>query len=192
VPDERRDDADRHRAPREPAEDASASQGGRSIAAAPLGIMPAVVSFLALSAHLLAAAGWFGAMAYSLAVVQPRSARFLADEQRSEAFAVELAAGARYPVLAVIAVLAVSGVVLTVDGAGQGTAWWVLVALKAALLVAATALFAIVSWRLWPRRLFAAAGELPALRVRFRRIALALTALVGAEIVLGAAAGTLA
>jgi hypothetical protein len=33
VPDERGDDTDRHRAPREPAEDASASQGGRSILA---------------------------------------------------------------------------------------------------------------------------------------------------------------
>jgi putative copper export protein len=154
--------------------------------------MAAVVGFLALSAHLLAAAGWFGAMAYSLAVVQPRSARFLADERRSEAFAVELAAGARYPVLAVIAVLALSGAVLAVDAEAQGTAWWVLVVLKAALLVAATALFAVVSWRLWPRRLFAPAGELPAVRARFRRVAIALTALVAVEIVLGAAAGTLA
>ena len=35
MPDERGDDTDRHRAPREPAEDASASQGGASIAAGP-------------------------------------------------------------------------------------------------------------------------------------------------------------
>jgi len=153
----------------------------------------AVVSFLALTVHLLAAAGWFGAMAYSLAVVQPRSARFLADAQRSEAFAAELGAGARYPVLGVIALLAVSGAILTADGAaGQGTGWWVLVALKAAVLAAAAGLFAIVSWRLWPRRLFAARDELPALQARFRRVALALTALVAAGIVLGAAAGTLA
>jgi uncharacterized membrane protein len=155
-------------------------------------MMAAVVGFLALSAHLLAAAGWFGAMAYSLAVVQPRSARFLGDDRRSEAFAVELAAGARYSVLALIAVLAISGAVLTVDADSQGTAWWVLVALKAVLLVAATALFAVVSWHLWPRRLFAPAAELPALRARFRRIPAVLTALVAAEIVLGAAAGTLA
>ncbi|MGH2948275.1 MAG: hypothetical protein ACRDPC_18815 [Solirubrobacteraceae bacterium] len=155
--------------------------------------MPAVVSFVALTVHLLAAAGWLGAMAYSLAVVQPRSARFLGDERRSEAFAVELAAGARYPVLGVIGLLAVSGAVLTAEGAaGQGTAWWTLVALKAAILAAAAALFAVVSWRLWPRRLFAAHGELPALQARFRRLALTLTALVAAGIVLGAAAGTLA
>ena len=32
-------------------------------------------------------------MAYSLAVVQPRSQRFIEDERRREAFAAELAAG---------------------------------------------------------------------------------------------------
>ena len=163
------------------------------IAARGEGNLPSVVGFLALTVHLLAAAGWFGAMAYSLAVVQPRSARFLSDERRSEAFAVELAAGARYPVLAVIGLLALSGGVLTAeDAAGHGTGWWVLVALKAGLLAAAAGLFALVSWRLWPRRLFAPAAELPELRARFRRIALVLTALVAAEIVLGAAAVTLA
>jgi F420-dependent oxidoreductase-like protein len=50
VPDERGDDTDRHRAPREPAEDASASQGGRSIAAA------AVASALGAPADGLASA----------------------------------------------------------------------------------------------------------------------------------------
>ncbi len=64
------------------------------------------VTFLALSVHLLAAAVWLGAMAYSLAVVQPRSQRFIEDERRREAFAAELAAGARRPVLGVIALLA--------------------------------------------------------------------------------------
>ena len=39
------------------------------------------MTFLALSVHLLAAAVWLGAMAYSLAVVQPRSQRFIQDER---------------------------------------------------------------------------------------------------------------
>jgi hypothetical protein len=87
---------------------------------------------------------------------------FLADEQRSEAFAAELGAGARYPVLEVIALLAASGAILTAEGAaGQGTAWWVLVALEAAILAAAAALFAIVPWRLWPHRLFATGANCP-------------------------------
>jgi hypothetical protein len=39
---------------------------------------------------------WLGAMAYSLAVVQPRAARFFADRARDrERFALELAAVAR-------------------------------------------------------------------------------------------------
>ncbi len=63
---------------------------------------------------------------------------------------------------------------------------------KVALLAAATALFWHVSWRLWPRRLFATPEELPALRARFRGVAWALLTLVGLEIVLGAAAATLA
>jgi hypothetical protein len=154
-----------------------------------------VVTFLALGVHLLAAALWFGAMAYSLGVVQPRASRFLAgDERRSEAFAVELAAGARRGVLALIALLAISGGVLVATEAGDdpSAGWWLLVAVKAALLAAAAALFAYVSWALWPRRLFATADELPALRRRFRAVAYALTGLVGLEIVLGAGSRALA
>ena len=149
------------------------------------------MTFLALSVHLLAAAVWLGAMAYSLAVVQPRSQRFIEDERRREAFAVELAAGARRPVLGVIALLAGSGAALVALEAGDdpGSGWWLIVGAKVA---AAAALFWHVSWRLWPRRLFATPEELPALRERFRGVAWALMALVGLEIVLGAAAATLA
>ena len=150
------------------------------------------MTFLALSVHLLAAAVWLGAMAYSLAVVQPRSQRFIEDERRREAFAVELAAGARRPVLGVIALLAGSGAALVALEAAPGSGWWLIVGAKVALLAAAAALFWHVSWRLWPRRLFATPEELPALRGRFRGVAWALLALVGLEIVLGAAAATLA
>jgi heme A synthase len=150
------------------------------------------VTFLALSVHLLAAAVWLGAMAYSLAVVQPRSQRFLDDERRREAFAVELAAGARLPVLGVIVLLAGSGAALVAleAGDGPGSGWWAIVGVKVALLAAAAALFWHVSWRLWPRRLFAAPDELPHLRGHFRVVAWALLVLVGLEVVLGAAAAT--
>lgn len=153
-----------------------------------------VLAFAALSVHLLGTAVWFGSMAYSLAVVQPRSARFLGDERHREAFAAELAAGARRPVLALVAVLAFSGVALTAThaAADRTAAWWSLIAVKTVLLAAALALFAHVSWRLWPQRLFATRDELPAIRARFARAAWTLVALVGAEIVLGAAAGTVA
>jgi hypothetical protein len=66
------------------------------------------------------------------------------------------------------------------------------VALKAAGLCAAAGLFAHVSWRLWPARLFAGADELETHRLRFRRSAAILTAIVALEFVLGAAAAELA
>jgi hypothetical protein len=153
-----------------------------------------VIELVAGAAHALVAAAWFGAMVYSLAVVQPRSARFLGDEERREAYAATLASGARRPVLAVIALLLLSGVALLATGASDGRSdgWWALVAVKGALLLAAAAAFWHVSWRLWPARVLALPEELAALRRRFRRVALALTALVGAGIVLGAAARAVA
>ena len=69
--------------------------------------------------------------------------------------------------------------------------WWTLVALKAAGLAAALAVFVHVSWRLWWARLFATTGELEWHRRRFGRASGLLIALVGGEFVLGAAAATL-
>src|SRR5918992_265124 len=112
-------------------------------------------------------------MAYSLAVVQPRAARFFANRPRDrERFAVQLAAGGRRPVLAAVALLAASGagLVAAEDGA-RDTGWWTLVALKAAGLCAAAGLFSPPS---------------------LRPSAAILTAIVALEFVLGAAAAELA
>ena len=157
--------------------------------------MPRVdwLELLAGAAHVLVAAVWLGAMAYSLAVVQPRAARFLADERRTEELAAVLAAGARRKVLAVVALLALSGVALVLlapEGERTG-GWWALIAVKAALLASALAVFAYVSWRLWPARLFAGAEELPAVQRRFRAAAAALIALVAAGTLLGVTADSL-
>jgi uncharacterized membrane protein len=148
-----------------------------------------------LLAHLAAAAAWIGAMAYSLAIVQPRARRFLGDAARYEEFATALAAGARRGVLALIAVLGASGAALVAVEVSRardpGVGWTVLVAAKALLLVAAAAIFAHVSWRLWPARLFARADELEALQRRFRATALVLTAVVATAFALGAVAGAI-
>jgi uncharacterized membrane protein len=143
---------------------------------------------LLTTVHAGTAAVWLGAMLYSLVVVQPRAAATLDDP---EALAVALAAGARWKVIAMCAVLAASGVGLIAIEDDPASAWVVLVSLKTALLIAALALFAHVSWRMWPARLFALPGELPAHRRRFRVVALTLTALVGAAFVLGTVADTL-
>ena len=60
-----------------------------------------------------AAAVWLGAMVHSLAVVQPRAQRFLGSAERYEAFAAELAAGARWKVLGLCGALGASGIALT-------------------------------------------------------------------------------
>jgi hypothetical protein len=46
-------------------------------------------------------------------------------------------------------------------------------------------LFWWVSWRAWPRRVFALPAELPAEQARFRRVALTMTALVAVAFFLG-------
>ena len=153
-------------------------------------ILGAVLS----AVHVGAGAAWLGAMLYSLLVVQPRAERFFAGADRYEEFAVVLAAGARRSVLALCSALALSGAgLVATEFAARGPAspWVVLMVAKAALLAVAVGLFAHVSWRLWPARVFARPADLPPLQRRFRRVALALTAVVGAGLVLGAVADSL-
>ncbi len=149
--------------------------------------------FLLGGLHTGVAAAWLGAMLYSLFVVQPRARSHLGSPAAFEALALALAAGARWKVLGLIAALAGSGIgltaveVATVDGAVAG-GWLALMATKAVLLVAATAVFAAVSWRLWPARLFTPPSELAAVQDRFRGVALALIGLVAGALVAGVAA----
>jgi hypothetical protein len=151
------------------------------------------VTFLLVLAHAGAGALWLGSMVYSLFVVQPRVARVLPEPVRAEDMYRELGGGNRWPVVGLIATLAATGPVLIFvhDGrpAGPGAAWWISIAAKAALLAAAAALFWWVSWRGWPRRVFALPDEMPAHQARFRRVALTMVALVAAAFVVGVAAG---
>jgi uncharacterized membrane protein len=148
-----------------------------------------------LLVHVSVTAAWLGAMLYSLLVVQPRAERFFSDHREREDFAVLLATGARWPVLALVGALGASGaglVVLELKGNEEPTAAWLgLVTAKGILLVAALALFVEVSWRLWPARLFAhvsGSDELARLQRRFRRVSLALTVTIAAGLVLGVVA----
>ena len=147
-----------------------------------------MIRALLTTVHAGTAAVWLGAMLYSLLVVQPRAMAALKDP---EALSVALAAGARWKVISVCAVLAASGAGLIAVEDDATTAWSVLVALKVVLLAGALLLFSYVSWRLWPARLFALLAELPAYRRRFRRVAYALTAMVGVAFVLGTVADSI-
>lgn len=133
---------------------------------------------LLLLAHAGVGAIWLGAMAYSLFAVQPKLAAMVGgdteDAQRI------LAHGNRWRVLGLIAALWGTGIALAVTQSAPVEA----TIAKAVLLAAASALFWWVSWRGWPRRVFALPDELPALQRRFRAAALAMLALVGAAFAL--------
>jgi hypothetical protein len=135
--------------------------------------------------HIGIGAVWLGSMVYSLGVVQPRIGRLFGDPAKAEDVYRELAAGNRWRVVAMIVFLGLSGAALVLDKSDRTATWWVLIAAKTALLLAAAGCFWWVSWRGWPARVFALPAELPALHRRFRRVALFMTALVGAAFVLG-------
>lgn len=135
--------------------------------------------------HLGLLGTWLGSMLYSLIVVQPRAARFFGrDDDAREAFLVTLGAGNRRPVLAIIAATLVAGVVIPVlrqDGVPAYAA-------SSTVIAGAAAVFARVSWLLWPRRIFALPEERAAHRAALHRAALALVGLVGTAFVLAVVA----
>ncbi|MFY1687006.1 hypothetical protein [Plantactinospora sp. WMMB782] len=141
--------------------------------------------------HVGVSALWLGSMAYSLFVVAPKLPRMLDGADRLEnAQRVEdaqrvLAHGNRWPVVGLLGVLWGSGLGLVLLTGERSAGWWVLVAAKAVLLASATGLFWWVSWRGWPRRVFALPAELPALASRFRRVAVLMLALVATAFTLG-------
>lgn len=134
--------------------------------------------------HATVAAMWLGSMGYSLFVVQPKLSRLAGgDPVRIEEMHRELAQGNRWPVVALITTLWATGALLAML-----TGVTVVLVAKAILLLGATALFWWVSWRAWPRRVFALPEELPDLQRRFRRVAELMFALVGLAFVLAIAA----
>jgi hypothetical protein len=138
--------------------------------------------------HLAVAATWFGSMAYSLAVVQPRVATFFTDSARREEFLTVLAQGNRWRVVAMIAVLLLTGLGTALTAPTQAAfGFGVAVGLDAV----AALIFVDVSWRHWPSRVFASAEELPAYQRALRVRARSMLVLVGLGFVvaLGAAVG---
>jgi Flp pilus assembly protein TadB len=137
---------------------------------------------LLILVHAGVGALWLGAMAYSLFTVQPKLAAMVGgDAERVEDAQRILAHGNRWRVVGLIGTLWATGIALAVVVTPRD---WPVVAAKAVLLAAASALFWWVSWRGWPRRVFALPDELPALQRRFRRAATAMLGLVGIAFVI--------
>ncbi len=150
------------------------------------------MTFALVLVHAGVGALWLGSMAYGLFVVQPRVARILTEPARAEDLFRELAAGNRWRVAGLIAMLWLSGAALVVTvHDGRSTGWWAAVGAQALLLAAATVLFWWVSWRGWPRRVFALPAELPAEQARFRRVALSMCGLAAAAFAIGEASAHL-
>lgn len=144
-------------------------------------MMASMTALLAV-VHAGLAAAWVGGMAYSLFVVQPKLRRYFGpDEDSRETLTAVIASGNRWKVLGLIAVIAATGLGLL---ALTDSPWWIHL-VKAVLLVAATALFWFVSWRHWPRRIFATTDERPALQRQLVRIATAMLVLAGTAFALG-------
>jgi hypothetical protein len=128
------------------------------------------------------AAAWAGGMTYSLFVVQPKLKKYFGpDEDSREALTTVIASGNRYKVLALIAAITATGLVLLLLNHQH---WWIH-ALKTALLFATTTIFWRVSWHHWPHRLFATPTERPALQRQLHHLALTMLALTATAFALG-------
>jgi putative copper export protein len=140
--------------------------------------MTAIVAII----HAGLAAAWVGGMAYSLFVVQPKLKKYFGpDEEGREMLTAVIASGNRWKVIGLIAVIALTGGVLLLIDHDH----WCIHAIKAALLLTASGIFWYVSWRHWPRRVFATAAERPKLQRQLIVLASTMLGLAGAAFALG-------
>ena len=146
--------------------------------------MTDLLHFLLVGTHAAASSVWLGSMCYSLFVFAPRMSAHLDDVEAYEEAARALARGMRYAMIAALSVVGVTGIALLL-WPGGGTGWWVVNAVKLALFLAAVGLFAWVTLKLWPERVFATADELPAQQRRAARVAAVMLAVVVSAYTLG-------
>lgn len=141
-------------------------------------------------AHVLASAAWFGAMFYSLSVLQPRARQYFSRDDELEEFTARLAHGSRAKVLAALGVIGVTGALLIpfTRPAAVDRRWVVLIAVKIALLVLAAVVFAVATYRLWPQRVFTPPDQLPRVRRQFLIVQVTLLTIATLAIALGVAA----
>ncbi|WP_433608973.1 hypothetical protein ACQP2P_36985 [Dactylosporangium sp. CA-139114] len=126
--------------------------------------------------HLALAAAWAGAMGYSLLVVQPKAERFFAGRDDDyEDFLLVMAHGNRWKVVPLIAGLMVTAV--------PARLMYLL-----PVYVLTAVVFANVSWRHWPARVFALPAERAGFRRSLRRQAWVMTVLAGGAFLTGLAA----
>lgn len=146
-----------------------------------------LLQFFVAVAHGLAGAAWFGAMFYSLYVLQPRAQRYFQEPRELETFITTLSHGGRWQVLSAFGIVGSSGIGLFLlhISNSMSAAWLWLVGVKLVVFLAAFALFVHVSWRLWPARVLATHDEIPAFQKKSRQLARVMMLLIGLSMVAG-------
>jgi uncharacterized membrane protein len=135
--------------------------------------------------HVLSAAALFGAMFYSIMIIQPKSRKYFSDQQFEE-FIAFISNGARWKMLIGLASIALSGFLLIpFHRDSPGKLWTILILSKIVVLIITVTLFCYVSWRLWPARIFATPEEIPRFQRLFRKVGFAMLTLVTIEFILG-------
>jgi hypothetical protein len=145
-----------------------------------------LVRLVLLIVHAVLGALLLGGALYSIMTVQPRARAFFKDVRDFEGFVANLADGARWQFLAVLAVIGFTGLIEPWFSS-HGSFWWICFGLKSILWAATLGCFVYVSWFLWPRRILAAAHELPVIQMRFAVVGRTILALLLVSFVLGVA-----
>lgn len=123
---------------------------------------------LVLVSHAVLSAALLGGMLYSFVTVQPRAKLYFKDSRDFEAFVANLAHGARWKFLTALAVIVITGSAdPLLSESARPLLWWICFGIKGVLWTAILSCFVYVSWWLWPRRVFAAPADLPAIRRDF-------------------------
>jgi hypothetical protein len=141
---------------------------------------------LLLIVHAVFGALLLGGALYSIITVQPRAKVFFTDVRDFERFVANLASGARWQFLAVLAVIGITGLI-DPRISPHPFLWWICFGVKFVLWTATLSCFVYVSWYLWPRRVLAATHELPAIHRGFALAARAILILLLLSFALGVA-----
>lgn len=143
-----------------------------------------LAEYAARAAHVLIGTIWLGATWFSLVVLHRRGPQCFARDADFEDFITQLSDGNRRRIVGALLSSALSGAALAWLIGPQHIDWR-LIALKTALWCVSLGIIYVVSWRLWPARVFALPHELPRLRDVQTRLRVLMVGALGASALLG-------
>jgi len=150
-----------------------------------------IIEAALLGVHVLGGGVWVGAMVFSIFVLHPRAEQFFERDADFEDFIFTVVHGARWKVFSGVVAILLSGVGLSVwptHAIAHDGVWLGLFATKLGLFCVAAGSFVYVSWILWPKRTFATAEELPAIKAHFIHVGVIMVGANALNMSLGIAA----